>query len=225
MSLIPKPFQDRRHAGRLLAAAIAPGRQTSGTVVLGLPRGGVPVAYEVARALPAPLDVFVVRKLGVPSQPELAMGAIGPGGVKVLNRTVVEKLAVSDSLISEVAQRELKELARREADYRGGLSPIKIEGQEVILVDDGLATGSSMLAAVQAVRQQKPSRVTIGVPVAASQTASRLAHLCDELISLLEPDAFYAVGQWYEDFSQITDEEVRKLLRSARRELSSKMAG
>jgi predicted phosphoribosyltransferase len=181
-------------------------------VVLALPRGGVPVAYEVARALVAPLDVFVVRKLGLPGHPELAMGAIASGGVRVLNEDVLESVVVSQPAIDAVTRTEQLELERRERAYRDGRPPVPIEGRILILVDDGLATGSTMRAAVLAVRRLHPARVVVAVPVGAWQTCQALGEVADEVVCPFTPEPFRAVGLWYADFSQTTDEEVRQLL-------------
>jgi predicted phosphoribosyltransferase len=184
-------------------------------VVLALPRGGVPVAYEVARALAAPLDVFVVRKLGLPGHPELAMGAIAGGGVRVLNEDVLESVPVSHAAIDAVTRTEQLELQRRERAYRDGRPPVPIEGRVVILVDDGLATGSTMRAAVLAIRRLHPARVVVAVPVGAWQTCQALGEVADEVVCPFTPEPFTAVGLWYADFSQTTDEEVRQLLAPA----------
>ena len=183
-------------------------------VVLALPRGGVPVGYEVARALGAQLDVFVVRKLGLPGYPELAMGAIASGDVRVLNEGVLASIRVSQDAIDAVTSRERLELARRERTYRDGRPLLPIEGRVAILVDDGLATGSTMRAAVLAVRRLKPARVVVAVPVGALQTCRELRDIADEVVCALTPEPFRAVGLWYTDFSQTTDEEVRQLLRA-----------
>ena len=208
-------FADRRDAGRRLARALAHLAGTPGLLVLALPRGGVPVAYEVARALDAELDLMLVRKLGTPGQPELAMGAIASGGVEVLNPRVVAALGIPDALIRETARREYRELKRREHAYRGDRPPPAIEGRTVILVDDGLATGSTMRAAVQALKTQNPARIVVAVPVAPPDTLAALAEEVDEAVALLTPDHFAAVGQWYHDFSQTSDQEVIDLLQKA----------
>jgi predicted phosphoribosyltransferase len=181
-------------------------------VVLALPRGGVPVAYEVARALEAPLDLFLVRKLGTPGHRELAMGAIASGGVRVLNDDVVRWYGIPQDAIDAVAREEELELRRRELTYREGREPAPIDGRAVILVDDGLATGSTMRAAVKAVRQRQPSRVVVAVPVGARETCDELSAIADEVVCVRTPEPFSAVGQWYLDFDQTTDEEVRRLL-------------
>ncbi len=184
-------------------------------LVLALPRGGVPVAFEVARALGAELDLLLVRKLGTPGQPELAMGAIASGGIEILNPTVVQTLGIDRGTIDQVAETEYAELRRRERAYRGSRPLPRIEGRCVILVDDGLATGSTMRAAIAAVRQRHPARLVIAVPVAPPETMARLREEVDDVLVLLTPPYFAAVGQWYADFSQTTDEEVRALLQRA----------
>jgi predicted phosphoribosyltransferase len=181
-------------------------------MVLALPRGGVPVAFEVARVLHAPMDVFIVRKLGVPGHEELAMGAVASGGVRVLNDHVVAGLGIPEYVIDAVVKWETEELKRRERLYRGNRPPADVRGKTVILVDDGLATGSTMLAAVQALRQQGPARIVVAVPVASPDTCELMKAYVDEIVCAATPEPFYAVGLWYEDFSQTTDEEVRELL-------------
>jgi predicted phosphoribosyltransferase len=208
-------FKDRNEAGRFLAERLSAYANRPDTLVLALPRGGVPVAYEVAKALGAPLDVFQVRKLGLPGHEELAMGAIATGGVRVRNPEVVEYLRIPDEVIDEVTARERQELERRERLYREGRPALSPRGRVVILVDDGLATGSTMLAAVLALRQQQPASIVVTVPVAAKQTCEELRTVADEVACAVTPDPFYAVGLWYEDFSQTTDEEVRELLARA----------
>jgi len=205
-------FRDRREAGRLLAERLRMEGDGSDTVVLALPRGGVPVAAEIAHELAVPLDVFVVRKLGVPGHEELALGAIASGGVRVLNQGVVDAARMSPEAVERVARRELEEVERREAAYRGGRPPVETAGKRVILVDDGLATGATMRAAVAAVRATDPARIVVAVPIAAASTCEELAREVDEIVCLRTPEPFYAVGLWYEDFSQTTDEEVRALL-------------
>jgi predicted phosphoribosyltransferase len=208
----PPFFRDRSDAGRLLAAQLATYANRPDVFVLALPRGGVPVAYEVARTLNAPLDVFLVRKLGVPGYEELAMGAVATGGVRVLNDQVIGLLRIPDYVIDAVAAWEQQELARREHLYRGDRPPPDVRGQTVILVDDGLATGATMHAAIKALRQQQPARIVVAVPTASPETCDQLRAEVDEVICAITPDPFYAVGLWYEDFSQTTDEEVRDLL-------------
>jgi len=207
------PFKDRRDAGRRLAAQLAACANRSDVLVLALPRGGVPVAAEVARALHAPLDVFLVRKLGVPGHEELAMGAIATGGVRVLNDDVVRALEIPLAVIDAVAAREAQELARRERLYRDDRPAPDACGRTVILIDDGLATGATMRAAAAALRMQQPARIVIAVPVAAPSTCEEFRSEVDEIVCAATPEPFYAVGFWYQDFSPTTDEEVRELLR------------
>ena len=216
--MTPRVFRDRTEAGRVLAERLAEYADRPDVIVLALPRGGVPVGYEVAQALHAPLDVFIVRKLGVPGHEELAMGAVATGGVRVLNEQVVRALGIPDHVIDSVARWELEELARRERVYRGDRPPPDVQGRTVILVDDGLATGSTMLAAVRALRQQRPARIVVAVPIASRDTCELLRDEVDDVICAATPEPFYAVGLWYENFEQTTDEEVRELLaRSAER--------
>jgi len=205
-------FKDRRDAGRQLAGAVAHFSGQGDVIVLALPRGGVPVAYEVARAIGAPLDVFLVRKLGTPGQPELAMGAIASGGVVVMNDDVLRHVSVAPAELAAVTREETAELERRERAYRGLRPHPSLEGRVVILVDDGLATGSSMRAAVRAVRAQKPQRLVVAVPVGAFSTCEGLRGEADEVVCLQRPRDFAAVGHWYEDFSQTSDAEVQALL-------------
>jgi erythromycin esterase-like protein/predicted phosphoribosyltransferase len=208
----PGLFRNRREAGRLLAQKLAHYAHRPDVIVLALPRGGVPVAYEVARALNAPLDVFLVRKLGVPGYEELAMGAVATGGVRVLNDTIVAGLGIPDYIIDAVAAKELEELKWRERVYRGGRPPPDVRGRTVILVDDGLATGATMQAAIKALRQLQPARIVVAVPTAAPDTCEALRAEVDEVICAITPEPFDAVGRWYEDFTQTTDQEVRDLL-------------
>jgi predicted phosphoribosyltransferase len=208
-------FEDRRDAGRTLAGKLRQYAGRDDVVVLALPRGGVPVAFEVAEALDAPLDLFLVRKLGTPGHRELAMGAIASGGVRVLNDEVVQWFRIPDAVIDAVAAEEQRELERRELAYREGREPASIEGRVVILVDDGLATGSTMKAAVQAARQRHPLKVIVAVPVGAPDTCSELSRIADEVVCARMPEPFSAVGQWYLNFDQTTDDEVRRLLREA----------
>jgi len=205
-------FRDRVEAGRRLAADLTQYAHRPDVVVLALPRGGVPVAYEVARALGAPLDIFVVRKLGVPGHEEVAMGAVATGGIRVLNDALVRSLGIPRDVIEAVTAREREELARRERLYRGNRAPVDVRGRTVILVDDGLATGATMHAAIRALRQQQPARIVVAVPTASPETCDELKRVVDEVVCATTPDPFYAVGLWYEDFSQTTDEEVRELL-------------
>jgi len=210
-------FRDRREAGRVLAQELAAYARRPDVVVLALPRGGVPVAYEVARALGAPLDVFLVRKLGVPGHEELAMGAVATGGVRVLNDQVVRALGIPPDVIDMVAAWQQQELARRERLYRGDRPPPDVKGRTVVLVDDGLATGATMRAALAALRQQQPARRVVAVPTAAAQTCDALRTEADDVVCATTPEPFDAVGFWYEDFSQTTDDEVRELLDRAAR--------
>jgi predicted phosphoribosyltransferase len=212
-------FVDRREAGGVLAERLKQFANRKDIAVLALPRGGVPVGYEVARALRAPLDVFVVRKLGLPGQAELAMGAIASGDVRVLNEDVLESYPVSQAAIEAVARAERLELERRERAYRDGRPLVPIDGRIVILVDDGLATGSTMRAAVLAVRRLRPARIVVAVPVGAWQTCEALRDVADEVVCAFTPEPFRAVGLWYADFSQTTDEEVRQLLLRANADL------
>ena len=206
-------FADRRAAGRALAAELSEYANRPNVVVLALPRGGVPVAFEVAEALNAPLDLFLVRKLGTPRHRELAMGAIASGGVRVLNDDVIQWYGVTADEIEQVATEEQRELERREAAYRDGRPAVPLEGRIVILIDDGLATGSSMRASVKAVRKHRPARIVVAVPIGARETCDELSALADQLVCVCSPEPFVAVGQWYGDFDQTTDEEVRELLR------------
>jgi putative phosphoribosyl transferase len=205
-------FLDRSEAGRALARALSHYAGRDDVIVLALPRGGVPVGYEVAKERGAPLDVFLVRKLGVPGHEELAMGAIASGGVLVLDEGVLRWLDISEQQIQKTLARELDELRRREAAYRDGRPLPNLKGKTVILVDDGLATGASMQAAARAVRRHKPARIVIAVPVASRATCDRFRDEVDEVVCAVTPAPFYAVGNWYEDFSQTTDDEVRALL-------------
>jgi putative phosphoribosyl transferase len=208
-------FADRSQAGRVLAQDLEHYAGQPGLVVLALPRGGVPVAYEVARELEAPLDVFVVRKIGVPGQRELAMGAIASGGVVVTNDEVVTQLDIAQSVFDQAAAEEQAELQRREALYRAHARLASLESRTVILIDDGLATGSTMRAAIEALRQSGPAFIVVAVPVACSDIVARLRHEADEVVCSLTPDPFHAVGFWYGDFTQTTDDQVRDLLRRA----------
>jgi putative phosphoribosyl transferase len=208
----PRFFKDRSEAGRLLAQKLAAYANRPDVIVLALPRGGVPVGYEVARALNVPLDIFIVRKLGVPGHEELAMGAVATGGERVLNEQVVRGLGIPDYVIDAVAAWEQQELERRERTYRGNRPPPDVSGKTVILVDDGLATGATMHAAIKALKQRSPARIVVAVPTAAPETCEEMKSQADEVICATTPQPFYAVGLWYEDFSQTTDEEVRDLL-------------
>lgn len=208
-------FQDRAEAGRLLGQQLARDHTGADVLVLALPRGGVPVGFEVAEALDAPLDLMVVRKLGVPGQEELAMGAIASGGVRVLNDDVVSALSISPQVLDAVTAVERAELARRERVYRGERPSPEVAGKTVLLVDDGLATGATMRAAVAAVRQLRPATVVVAVPVAPRDTLDLLRRAADEVVCPATPEPFLGVGMWYEDFSQTTDDEVRELLARA----------
>jgi len=205
-------FKDRRDAGRQLAQQLLVYADRPDVIVLALPRGGVPVAYEVALALRVPLDIFLVRKLGVPGHEELALGAIASGGVQVLNDEIVQTLRIPGEVIHAAAQRELQELERRERVYRGNRPHPEFRDCVVILIDDGLATGASMRAAVKAIRIHHPARIVIGVPTAAPKTCEEFEHAVNEIICAMTPEPFYGVGRWYEDFSQTSDEEVRTYL-------------
>lgn len=215
-----KPFRDRSEAGRKLARKLTAYANHAEVLVLALPRGGVPVAFEVANLLNVPLDVFLVRKLGLPGQKELAMGAIASGGVRVLNETLVEELSLSRSIIEAVTAREQQELERREQLYREGRPAPPISDSTIILVDDGLATGATMRAAVTALRQMQPARLVMAVPVAPPDIYPEFNELVDEIVCLMTPPLFFAIGLWYRDFSQTTDREVCDLLaRAAQRPL------
>ena len=208
-------FANRKEAGQKLAQRLRKYANRGDVIVLGAPRGGVPVAFEIATDLKAPLDVFVLRKLGVPGREELAFGAIASGGVRILNRDIVEGLGITGLDIERVTRAEKQELERRERAYRGGKAALDVSGLIVILVDDGVATGSTMKAAVRALRQMKPARIVIAVPVAPPSTCNQLQFEADELVCLEMPEPFYGVGQFYSDFSQVSDEEVKELLDTA----------
>jgi predicted phosphoribosyltransferase len=212
-----EPLADRREAGRELASKLLKYAGRDDVVVLALPRGGVPVAFEIAEALDAPLDIFVVRKLGMPGHPEYAMGAIASGGIRIINDDVVRWYGISPAAIEAVAREELAELERREREYRRGRPLTGLRGRTAILVDDGLATGSTMRAAVQAVRAYSPARVVVAVPVGALATCAGFNDITDEIICARTPEPFSAVGLWYRDFSQTSDEEVRSLLEARAR--------
>ncbi len=209
-------YQDRRDAGRQLAAALEAYRDRPDVIVLGLPRGGVPVAAEVASALHAPLDIFIVRKLGAPWHPELALGALAEGGLEVRHHAVMASFGVSDADLDRVAAAEREELARRVARFRGRRPPLSLRDRTVVLVDDGLATGSTMEAAIAAVRRQAPARLIVAVPVGAADTVRRVRAMADDLVCPLSPTNFSAVGEWYADFTQTTDEEVSACLDAAK---------
>lgn len=213
--MVVKRFKDRYHAGELLAKQLTTYANRPDTIVLALPRGGVPVGHAVAKALHAPLDVFVVRKLGIPGHEEYAVGAIASGGEFVLNDGVVQRFRIPMEAIEATARRELQELDRREKLYRAGRPPLQLHGCTVILVDDGLATGATMSVAVRAVRKQEPARIVVAVPVGASDACRDMREQADEVVCYCTPDPFYGVGVWYEDFSQTSDEEVQKFLEEA----------
>ena len=208
-------FSNREEAGRVLARSLSAYKSVSNLLVLGLPRGGVPVAFEVARELGADLEVFTVRKLGVPGQTELAMGAVASGGIRVLNEDVIRMLRITPDVIDAVADREDQELQRREELYRHTHTPLTVRGKTVILVDDGIATGSTMRAAIKAIRQLGAGKLVVATPVAPADVVAGLKRVADQVVVLETPEPFYGVGQWYEDFSQVTDKEVHNLLRRA----------
>lgn len=211
-----KPFEDRHDAGRYLAHALGHLADREHLIVLALPRGGVPIGVEVARALRAPLDVLVVRKIGVPDQPELAMGAIARDGIEVRSEELIRHLAVPDAVFSEISLRERCELERRERTYRQGRRPVNVTGQHVVLVDDGLATGASMRAAVAVLERLAAVSVVIGVPVAPPDACAEFRFLVDEVVCPETPEPFSGVGRWYERFDQVSDEDVRDMLARAR---------
>lgn len=216
-------FADRANAGRKLAEKLEPYANRDDVVVLGIPRGGVPVAFEVATRLHAPLDVFLLRKPGVPGHEELAFGAVARGGVRFLDQEIVEAVGISGEQIERVTSVELKELQRREKAFRSGRPALDVRGKTVIVVDDGIATGSSMSAGIKALRQLQPSRLVVVVPVAPNRTCNRLKNEVDELVCLQTPLSFHAIGQFYEDFSQVPDEEVIELLKRAQRPAMKKV--
>jgi len=211
-------FQNRAEAGQQLASHLEKYANRDDVIVLAVPRGGVPIAFEVARALNLPLDIFVLRKLGVPGHEEFAFGAIGSGGVRVLDRQIVESLGLSNMVIDLITRAERAELARREQIYRGRRPPLNVRGKIVILVDDGIATGASLTAGVHAVRQMQPAAIVIAAPVAPRSTVKRLRHEVDDVVCVETPERFYGVGRFYHDFSQVSDEEVNALLDSAYRQ-------
>ena len=219
-----RPFADRREAGKELASRLRKYAGRDDTVVLALPRGVVPVAYEIAEALDAPLDIFVVRKLGMPGHPEYAMGAIASGGIRVISDDVIRWYGISPAAIEAVAREELAELERREREYRRGRPVVDLRGRTAILVDDGLATGSTMRAAVQAVRVLEPARVVVAVPVGAPSTCDEFQEITDETVCARTPEPFSAVGLWYRDFSQTSDDEVRQLLEDHARRVHARSA-
>ena len=210
-------FRDRSEAGRVLATLLEEYRGRADAIVLALPRGGVPVGYEVARELGIPLDVLIVRKLGVPGHEELAMGAIASGGVRVVNDDVVRHLGIAPGIVDAVAERESSEIERREREYRGDRPRLRIEGRVAIVVDDGLATGSTMKAAVGALRQQNPASIVVAVPVAAADICEEFRAIADRFVCASAPETLAAVSNWYDDFSQTSDKEVRVLLAKAAR--------
>jgi putative phosphoribosyl transferase len=212
------PFKNRTEAGRLLAEELKSYAKRTDVLILALPRGGLPVAFEIAQALDAPLDLMLVRKLGVPGQEELAMGAIATGGIKILNQDLVKGLNISDAALEAVMSREKRELERREHAYRGDRPVPEVGDRCVILIDDGLATGATMRAAILALRQQRPAQIIVGVPVAPLDTVEELRKEADEVICLATPDPFFAIGTWYVNFSQTSDEEVHDLLACAWRQ-------
>lgn len=206
-------FQNREEAGRILAAKLMLYANRPDTLILALPRGGVPIGYEIARALNLPLDVIIVRKLGVPGHEELAMGAIASGGVRVLNRSVIESLRIPPDSLEAVEKREALELMRREATYRGNRQPASVKGKTVILVDDGVATGSTMRVAISALREQHAGRIIVATPVAPPTVRWEMEALVEDFVALVMPEDFFGVGQWYGDFTQVSDDTVYKLLR------------
>ncbi len=216
MAAVRAPFHDRAEAGRKLAEDLERYRGRDDLVVLGLARGGVPVAYEVAETLHAPLDVFLVRKLSLPNHEELALGAVASGGYRFVNEEFVELFGVAPDRLDEIAAREQAELERQERDYRGDRPFPEVAGKTVILVDDGLATGASMRAAVAAIRSREPMQVVVAVPVAAPETCDAVAESADDTVCALTPQRFFAVGMWYEDFAQTSDEDVKRLLSRGR---------
>lgn len=213
------PFRNRRDAGKKLAQELLHYANRPDVIVLALPRGGVPVAYEVALALNVPMDVFIVRKLGLPGHEELAIGAIASGGIRVLNKDIIRALNIPEEVINRIAERELKELQRRERKYRGDRPTPEIRDHKVILVDDGLATGASMRAAVAALRAQHPKRIVVAVPTAAPEACEAFQNEVDEVVCAITPEPFVGVGLWYEDFSQTTDEGVRLFLQDVQHRL------
>jgi putative phosphoribosyl transferase len=209
------PIRDRTAAGRALGQALAAYAPRDDVIVLALPRGGVPVGYEAAEAIGADLDLMLVRKLGTPGQPELAMGAIASGGARVLNQEIIDALSIDEAILGDVARREQRELERRQRAYRGDRPLPELRAQCIILVDDGIATGATMRAAIAALRQQEPARIVVAVPVAPSDTVARLRREADEVVCLETPAPFVAIGRWYQDFPQLSDEDVRNLLSRA----------
>ena len=223
--MAPSGFTDRTDAGRLLAEQLRAYADRPDVVVLGLPRGGVPVAFEVAHALRVAMDILLVRKLGLPGQEELAMGAIASGGGRVLNEDVLRQAAVGDTVLQRVVERESRELERREAHYRADRAPVEVRGRVVVVVDDGAATGASMRVAVAALREGAPARVVVGLPVASREAVENLRKEADEVVAVLTPDYFLGVGRWYGDFRQVSDAEVRELLARAWADQSQEARG
>ena len=217
-------FADRTQAGRLLAKKLAKYADRNDVVVLGIPRGGVPVAFQVAKALHAPLDVFICRKLGVPTQEEIALGAVATGGVRVLNEDIVGLLGIPPERIERIVAEQQREVERRERTYRGDRPPLQVRGKTVILVDDGVATGANMEAAITALRKLEPAGIVVAVPVAPPSTLKRLQQMSGEAVCVDTPEEFYAIGQFYEDFSQTEDEEVCDLLQGAERPAARQVA-
>jgi putative phosphoribosyl transferase len=217
-----RQFRDRAEAGRLLAAKLAHYANRDDVLVLALPRGGVPVAFEIARSIHAPLDVFLVRKIAAPGQEELAMGAVATGNVRILQRDVIQALGISEAMIERATASALEELARRERVYRGSRPSPEVRGRIVILVDDGLATGSTMHAAVAALKQQQPARIVIAVPVAPPETCEEFRTEVDEVVCIATPEPFHAVGQWFANFAQLSDDEVRDYLERAGEEFAAR---
>lgn len=215
-------FKNRSDAGKRLAARLLVYADRPDVVVLGLPRGGLPVAFEVAQRLGVPLDVFVVRKLGVPGQEELAMGAIASGNVTVMNESITRSLGISKEAINSIARKEGEELKRRERLYRQGLAPLDLRNRTVILIDDGLATGATMRAAIEALQLHRPKKTVVAVPAASPDTCEEMREDVDDVVCVITPDPFFSVGTWYEDFAQTTDEEVQHLLNLAHQNESSR---
>jgi putative phosphoribosyl transferase len=217
-------FKDRFDAGRKLSERLAAYDSLPDTIALALPRGGVPVAYEIARRLNLPLDIFIVRKLGLPGQEELAMGAIASGGIRVVNQSVLDQVQISQRVFDSVTANELRELERRERLYRGQHSSIEVTGKNVLLIDDGLATGTSMRAAIDALKKKNPAKIIVAVPVSPSDTYQEIKALVDDIVCVLTPYPFYSVGHWYEDFPQTSDQEVTSLLKQSYHEIGTRYA-
>jgi putative phosphoribosyl transferase len=211
-------FQDRTHAGRLLAKELRRYADRQDVLVMGMPRGGVPVAFEIAKSLRVPLDVFIVRKLGVPGHEELAMGAIASGGIRILNHAVIGSTRIPEEVLEAVTKKERIEMERRELAYRGHRSAPMVRDKTIILVDDGIATGSTMLAAIAALKLQQPARIIVAAPAAPAESCDELQRTVDEVVVIARPDPFYSVGQSYESFGQASDQEVQELLRDTTRQ-------